>query len=222
MYFDGSVMKTGAGAGLLFVSPLGEHMHYVVRLHFPTSNNMAEYEALLSGLRIAIELGIKRLDVRGYSQLIIDQVMKEASCLDEKMEAYCNAARPLEDKFDGLELNHIARKCNEEADQLAKIASGQTTVPPNVFVRDLAKPSFDFKNPAEAVRAAPGPSGAATTEPSAKDPSIEEPEAMDTDFETSSVDKAEAMDIDEAPPQRDWRTQYLDWMIRGVLPSDRA
>src|SRR6185369_11996644 len=62
MYFDGSVMKTGAGAGLLFVSPLGEHMRYVVRLHFPASNNMAEYEALHSGLRITIELGIKRLD----------------------------------------------------------------------------------------------------------------------------------------------------------------
>src|SRR6185437_1224060 len=69
MYFDGSVMKTGAGAGLLFISPLGEHMWYVIRLHFPASNNMAEYEALLSGLRIAIELGVKRLDVRGDSQL---------------------------------------------------------------------------------------------------------------------------------------------------------
>jgi hypothetical protein len=58
LYFDGSVMKTGAGAGLLFISPLGEHMRYTVRLHFPTSNNMAEYEALLCGLRIAIETGI--------------------------------------------------------------------------------------------------------------------------------------------------------------------
>ena len=87
MYFDGSVMKTGAGAGLLFVSPLGEHMRYVVRLHFPASNNMVEYEALLSGLRIAIELGIKHLNVRGDSQLIIDQVMKEASCHNEKIEA---------------------------------------------------------------------------------------------------------------------------------------
>ena len=51
---------------------------------------------------------------------------------------------------------------------------------------------------------------------------MEEPEAMDTDFETSSVDEAEALEIDEVPPPRDWRTQYLDWMIRGVLPSDRA
>jgi ribonuclease HI len=44
-------MKTGVGAGLLFISPLGEHMRYAVRLHFPASNNMAEYEALLYGLK---------------------------------------------------------------------------------------------------------------------------------------------------------------------------
>ena len=73
MYFDGSVMKIGAGAGLLFISPLGDHMRYIIRLHFPALNNMAEYEALLSGLRIAIELGVKCLDVRGDSQLVIDQ-----------------------------------------------------------------------------------------------------------------------------------------------------
>jgi hypothetical protein len=99
LYFDGSVMKTGAGAGLLFVSPLGEHMRYTVRLHFPASNNMVEYEALLCGLKIAIELGVKRLDVRGDSQLVIDQVMENASCHDDKMEAYCKAVRALEDKF---------------------------------------------------------------------------------------------------------------------------
>jgi hypothetical protein len=50
LYFDRLVMKTGVGAGLLFMSPLGEHMRYVVRLHFPVSNNMAEYEALLCSL----------------------------------------------------------------------------------------------------------------------------------------------------------------------------
>jgi hypothetical protein len=58
MYFDGSLMKTGAGAGLLFISPLGVHMRYVIRLHFAASNNVAEYEALIAGLRIAVELGV--------------------------------------------------------------------------------------------------------------------------------------------------------------------
>jgi ribonuclease HI len=85
---------------------------------------MAEYNALLCGLRIAIETSIKRLDFSGDSQLVIDQVMKNASCHDEKMEAYCNAVRALEDKFCGIKLNHVPCRYNEEADELAKIASG--------------------------------------------------------------------------------------------------
>jgi ribonuclease HI len=144
LYFDGSVMKTGAGAGLLLISPLGEHMRYAVRLHFPASNNMEEYEALLCGLRITIETGIKHLDVRGDSQHVIHQVMKNASCHNDKMEAYCNAVHALEDKFYGIELNHVPHKYNEEADELAKIASGRIIVPPNVFARDVAKPSVDL------------------------------------------------------------------------------
>jgi hypothetical protein len=58
MYFDGSLMKAGAGAGLLFISPLGVHMRYAIRHHFAASNNVAEYEALVNGLPIAIELGV--------------------------------------------------------------------------------------------------------------------------------------------------------------------
>jgi hypothetical protein len=58
MYFDGSLIKTGAGAGLLFISPLRVHMRYMIRLHFAASNNVTEYEALVTGLRIAIELGV--------------------------------------------------------------------------------------------------------------------------------------------------------------------
>jgi hypothetical protein len=65
MYFDGSVMKERASVGLVFISPLGMRMEYLVRLHFPASNNIAEYEALINGLRIAIELGIKFLEIRG-------------------------------------------------------------------------------------------------------------------------------------------------------------
>jgi len=144
MYFDGSLMKTGAGAGLLFVLPLGVHMRYVIRIHFAASNNVVEYEALVNGLKIAIELGVRRLDVRGDSQLVIDQVMKASNCHDPKMEAYCKEVRRLEDKFHGLELTHIARCYNEAADKLAKIASTRGTVPPDAFSRDLHEPSVDL------------------------------------------------------------------------------
>ena len=67
MYFDGSLMKKGASIGLVFVSPLGVCMRYMVHIHFPSSNNVAEYEALINGLLIAVELGIRRLDIRGDS-----------------------------------------------------------------------------------------------------------------------------------------------------------
>jgi ribonuclease HI len=53
--------------GLLFISPLGINMSYAIRLHFAVSNNVAEYKALVNGLRIAIELGVRHLDVRGDS-----------------------------------------------------------------------------------------------------------------------------------------------------------
>ena len=88
-----------------------------------------EYEALVNGLHIAIELGIKQLDVRGNSRLIIDQVMKESSCHDPKMDAYCKVVRRLEEKFDGLKLNHVLRKYNAANDALTKMASEQATVP---------------------------------------------------------------------------------------------
>ena len=110
--------------------------------------------------------------------------------------------RRLEDKFDGLELNHVPHKYNEDGDELAKIASGRTTVPKNIFARNLAKPSIDFKDPAEL--------GTSSAEPSVGNPSAGESEAMEMETEISSADKAEAMQIDEAPLSRDWCDQYLD------------
>jgi hypothetical protein len=108
---------------------------------------MAEYEALLCGLKIAIEIGFKRLDGRGDSQLVIDQVMKNASCHDDKMEAYCKAVRALEDKFYGIELNQVPRRYNKEADELAKITSGRITIPPELF-RPRYRPAFHRPRPA--------------------------------------------------------------------------
>ena len=63
IYFDGSVLKAGAGPGIVFISPLVMQMRYLGRLHFPASNNVAKYEALVIGLRIAIELGTRRLEI---------------------------------------------------------------------------------------------------------------------------------------------------------------
>jgi ribonuclease HI len=215
MFFDGSLMKTGAGAGLLFISPLGKHLRYVLRLHFPASNNVAEYEALVNGLRIAIELGVRRLDARGDSQLVIDQVMKNSHCRDPNMEAYCDEVRRLEDKFYGLELNHIARRNNETADELAKIASGRTMVPPDVFSRDLHQPSVKTDDTLEPEKASALPEAP-----------LAQPEAPSAQPEAPSAPEGEALLVEEerngVPPNRNWQTPYLQYLHQGELPLDRA
>ena len=70
MYFDGAFSLQGADAGVLLVAPIGEHLKYMVQMHFPremSTNNTAEYEGLLAGLRIVADLGVKKLIVRGDS-----------------------------------------------------------------------------------------------------------------------------------------------------------
>jgi hypothetical protein len=163
---------------------------------------MAEYEALFCGLRITIETGIKRLDVRGDSQLVIDQVMKNASCHADKMEAYCNVVRALEDKFYSIELNHVPHRYNEEADELAKIASGQITVPPNVFARDVARPSVSL-GLAPSIQEEPleDPSNPKGAEPMDEDPSNEA--FVLSLLEGYSAGEAQAMDAEAAPRAED-------------------
>jgi ribonuclease HI len=72
MYFDDSLKLEGAGAGVLLISPMGEQLKYVLQIFSKVSNNKAEYEALLHGLRLAASLGIKRLLVYDDSAVIIN------------------------------------------------------------------------------------------------------------------------------------------------------
>jgi hypothetical protein len=182
---------------------------------------MAEYEALLCGLKIAIETGIKHLDIRGDSQLVIDQVMKNARCHDDKMEAYCKAVRALEDMFYGIELNHVPLRYNEEADELTKIASGRITIPPNVFARDVAQPPVNLEPcPPGHEEPSGAPSSPIGAEPIDEDPSNEA--YVLSLIEGYGADEAEAMDTEPAPNEGDWRNKYIAWMDRGELPSNRS
>jgi hypothetical protein len=132
--------------------------------------------------------------------------MKNSHCRDPKMEAYCDEVRRLEDKFYGLEVNHVARRYNETADELAKIASARTTVPTNVFSRDLHQPSVKTND-------TPEPEKASAEAPSAppEAPSATEGEALRIEGERNVV-----------TPNRNWQTPYLQYLHRGELPLDRA
>ena len=71
MFFDASLNINDTGAGVFFISPSKDKLCYVLRIHFPAYNNVAEYEACLHGMRLAMELGVKCLHVDGDSALVI-------------------------------------------------------------------------------------------------------------------------------------------------------
>jgi ribonuclease HI len=147
MYFDGSLKLEGAGAGVLLISPKGEQLKYVLQIFWKVSNNKAEYEALLHGLRFAISLGIKRLLVYGDSAVVINQVNKSWDRNKENMDAYCLEIRKLENKFYGLEFHLVVRDNNIVADVLSKLGFTRTQVPVGVFVHKLHTPSIPEPTP---------------------------------------------------------------------------
>lgn len=121
MYFDGAFSLQGAGASVLLIAPTKERLKYVVQMHFPrerSTNNTAEYEGLLAGLRIAADLGIRKLIIKGDSQLVVKQVNKDYQ--SPLMEAYVDEVRKLEERFDGLQAEHVPRAENNIANDLSK------------------------------------------------------------------------------------------------------
>jgi ribonuclease HI len=143
MHFDGAFNLPGAGAGAVLTSPSGDKLFYFVQLCFrpehKVSNNIAEYEGLLAGLRAANALGIKCLIVKGDSQLVVNFSNKSYTPKDEHMVAYLEEFRKMETRFQGLELKHIPR--GEEANEIAKRASHRLAQPVGVFEERLFKPS---------------------------------------------------------------------------------
>ena len=124
MYFDGSKRVEGAGAGVVLVSPQGDKIRCVLRMSFPNaSNNEAEYEAILHGMRMAKACGATRLKIFGDSNLVAQQVMNQCDAISDNMTAYRDMYNNLEGTFDGCEVSHISRVSNDEADNLANIGS---------------------------------------------------------------------------------------------------
>uniref|UniRef100_A0A2N9FJY0 RNase H type-1 domain-containing protein n=1 Tax=Fagus sylvatica TaxID=28930 RepID=A0A2N9FJY0_FAGSY len=95
LYVDGAANSRGSGLGIVLISPEGELLEQAVRLGFSASNNEAEYEALLHGLRAAKRLGADPLTIHCDSQLIVNQLTGEYMAKDERMIAYLDLARNL-------------------------------------------------------------------------------------------------------------------------------
>jgi ribonuclease HI len=88
MYFDGSYTLKGVGAVIMLIPPEGDILKYAIQLEFLATNNIVEYEGLVTGLQLARELSIRRLLIRGDSQLVTKQVQNEYDYSNEKMVEY--------------------------------------------------------------------------------------------------------------------------------------
>ncbi|XP_074297737.1 uncharacterized protein LOC141628499 [Silene latifolia] len=123
MYFDGAERRDGAGTGVVILSLEG----YVFPCSFVLielcSKNVSEYEALNLGLQIAIEIGIKDLDIYGDSLLVVNQVLDEFEVKKDNLIPYHQYAVQLLNKLDCVHIGHVSRSAIKLADALANLAT---------------------------------------------------------------------------------------------------
>ncbi|KAI3740512.1 hypothetical protein L2E82_30973 [Cichorium intybus] len=123
LHTNGAAGKEGCVPGLILQSPQGEEMTYALRFDFQTSNNEAEYEALLAGLRLATKNGVKDIKILSDSMLVTNQVNEVYEARDPRMKRYVETVNSMAKLFDTLAIKQIPRSENRRADALSKLAS---------------------------------------------------------------------------------------------------
>jgi ribonuclease HI len=144
VFCDGSWGTFGVGASVVLVAPSKVRTCYAVKLDFSYTNNIAEYEALLLGLRKLKTMGIRRAILKTDSQVISGHVDKSSKARDLKLEKYLNVVRRLEASFEGFFVKNIPRGENEHADLLAKSAAQGLPLPSEVFFETIKAPSVEL------------------------------------------------------------------------------
>jgi ribonuclease HI len=203
MYFDGSKRVEGVGVGVVLISPQGDTMKYILRMSFPNaSNNEAEYEALLHGMRMAKACGATHLIFFGDSNLVVQQVMNLSDAFSDNMTVYRDLYYNLEGTFDGCKVSHINRARNEEADNLANIGSECLPIHAGVFWEEISERSIKTSKPLGSKKTKEKPKGGSRAVPAVED--------QDEKFEPK-----DAMMIEVT-----WMQPYLEYMINKELPKN--
>nr|KYP67716.1 Uncharacterized protein Mb2253c family [Cajanus cajan] len=126
MHVDGSSNNQGSGVGVILEAPTGLILEQSLRFAFKASNNQAEYEALLAGLRLAQEIRARRLMCWTDSKVVSEQVNDNFQVKEPNLSKYYHLFQRIRDTFDEVQVKHTPRKHNERADQLARLASKPT------------------------------------------------------------------------------------------------
>ncbi|XP_034697291.1 uncharacterized protein LOC117923162 [Vitis riparia] len=120
---DGASRSSGSGVGLLLQSPTREHLEQAIRLGFLAFTNEAEYEAILSGMDLALALSISKLRIYSDSQLVVRHVQKKYEANDARMARYLAKVRDTLQRFAEWTIEKIKRTENGHADALVGIAA---------------------------------------------------------------------------------------------------
>ena len=120
---DGAANQRGSGVGLVLVSPEKIIVEKSLRLSFSTTNNEAEYEALLMGMMMVQKMGGKTVKLFLDSKLVVGQVRGDLEARDPRMQEYLGQVRSIQTKFKFFDLLHIPRGGNTHADSLATLAT---------------------------------------------------------------------------------------------------
>ena len=146
LFFDGASKTKGSGAGLVLQSPDGFTVEYAIKLDFPTTNNEAEYEALIAGLGLARTLRVKNLKVCGDSKLVVFQVNGEFEAREETMLKYLRIVKTQMALFEECLVEYVPREENTKADALSQFASSDDEVcSGSVYYQVLRTPSIEAK-----------------------------------------------------------------------------
>ena len=109
----------------MLVSPENHRISSALQFTFKASNNEAEHETLLAGLRLAKELQVDSLMIYSDSKLVVSQVLGEFQARDDRMAAYLEKVKAELRNFPRHEVKHIDREDNANADALAKLATSR-------------------------------------------------------------------------------------------------
>ncbi|GKB25873.1 reverse transcriptase domain-containing protein [Tanacetum coccineum] len=123
LFTDGSSCTDGSGAGLILTNPEGMEFTYALRFRFDATNNEAEYEALIAGLKIAEQMGVKNLQANVDSRLVANQVNGTYVAKETDMIRYLEKVKTLTNSFKAFSIKQVPRSENKKADALSKIAS---------------------------------------------------------------------------------------------------
>ncbi|GKD86964.1 reverse transcriptase domain-containing protein [Tanacetum coccineum] len=146
LYTDDASNNEGSGAGLILTDPYGKEVTYALRFEFPTSNNKAKYKALIDGLKLAIRLDVKHLQIYSDSLLITNQVKCTYEAREASMKQYLVKVKHLVDNFNNFSITQVPRSKNKRADALSKLASSSFVhLTKNVLVEAVEQRSIDIR-----------------------------------------------------------------------------